>query len=414
MNWYMFRQWVNDPARTIEELKKAHSALDLQVIGARATKDQYRLVLINHALGFDQLGESIPDNLAIAIGAKPASEQAIFGSPNNPDQVEEEPVMVSETATRIRREEVRDNYWPALIGGVLGFLAIIGVIVLALWVAEIGPFSDDDNSSAVNANANANANANGYGVSDSDTNRNTEIVGSNGSNGSTTNGGCSVIQDYQLQDLPEVATSGSHLRVQYWDDGTAGEKETFLPASAADGGRFNLARPLQGHVWEFSGCTEAQMLQDSNESHQRRLNGHADNVGYVEWCTTGLFIPSQDNSAPTTCNSSSTATSAQPDTSSAISSSGYSAPATPANPTPAQASTCPDGVRGPDHDSVAGQYWTPIGDPNTWRSVIFWSNWDQNQGESKIILAPGDPGNLPGGGSFWSWPANCEAEARSG
>ncbi|MEK7573258.1 MAG: hypothetical protein AAB531_02420 [Patescibacteria group bacterium] len=299
---------------------------------------------------------------------------------------------------------------------ILATAIIVVVVGLAIWW---DPFDWSPNGDDNTATAQA-LDSDGDGISDDQERRDgtNPYDSSDPGNGgtTTTNGGCHGISGdgYQLKDLPEVATSGSHIRVQFWDDGTAGEKETFLPASAADGGRFNLARPLQGHVWEFSGCTEAQMLQDSNESHQRRLNGHADNVGYVEWCTTGLFIPSQDNSAPTTCNSSSTATSAQPDTSSAISSSGYSAPATPANPTPAQASTCPDGVRGPDHDSVAGQYWTPIGDPNTWRSVIFWSNWDQNQGESKIILAPGDPGNLPGGGSFWSWPANCEAEARSG
>lgn len=104
--------------------------------------------------------------------------------------------------------------------------------------------------------------------------------------------GCRVIHDYQLQDLPEVATSGSHIRVEFWDDGTPGEKETYLPASAADGGRFILTRPLKGHVWEFADCTDEQMLADATATAQRRLDGHAVNMGYVQWQTTGLFQPS--------------------------------------------------------------------------------------------------------------------------
>lgn len=106
---------------------------------------------------------------------------------------------------------------------------------------------------------------------------------------------CRVIHDYQLQDLHEVATSGSHLHAEYWWDGQP-ERETLIPASAADGGRFILARPLKGHVWEYADCTDQEVLDQINAHIGRRLAGHANNAGYFEWKSTGLFLPSGKSS----------------------------------------------------------------------------------------------------------------------
>ena len=102
---------------------------------------------------------------------------------------------------------------------------------------------------------------------------------------------CRVIHDYQLQDLTEVATSGSHIHVEYWTDGHP-ERETMLPARDADGGRFILTQPLRGHVWEYADCSDDQVMSQINAHIQRRLAGHANNAGFVQWTTTGLFQPS--------------------------------------------------------------------------------------------------------------------------
>ena len=102
---------------------------------------------------------------------------------------------------------------------------------------------------------------------------------------------CRVIHDYQLQDLTEVATSGSHIHVEYWTDGQP-ERETMLPARDADGGRFILTQPLRGHVWEYADCSDDQVMSQINAHIQRRLAGHANNAGFVQWTTTGLFQPS--------------------------------------------------------------------------------------------------------------------------
>ena len=102
---------------------------------------------------------------------------------------------------------------------------------------------------------------------------------------------CRAVHDYGLDAKPEISTSGMFLRVQYWTDGQP-ERETFLPASAAGGGRFILTRALRGHVWEFDGtCTDADMKADVDGSITRRKLGGANNAGYVEWKETGLFQP---------------------------------------------------------------------------------------------------------------------------
>lgn len=104
-------------------------------------------------------------------------------------------------------------------------------------------------------------------------------------------GPCRAVHDYGLDLKPEVATSMLYIRVQFWTDGQP-ERETFLPASAAPGGRFLLTVPLRGHVWEFDGiCTDADMKADVDGSIARRKLGGANTAGYVEWQATGLFRP---------------------------------------------------------------------------------------------------------------------------
>lgn len=301
----------------------------------------------------------------------------------------------------------RSHSWTlgVIAAGLLGLAALVAAILFGV-AALNGEFKSSDSDNNASANANANANASADGKSSSDTS----------GIGGTTNGGCHVINDYGLDGKPEVATSGSHLRVQFWNDGTPGEKETFLPSSAADGGRFNLTKPLKGHVWEFDGCTDQQMRTDADASTQRRVAGHADNVGYVDWCTTGLFQPSQANTAPTTCSSST-----QPNTSANTGTtyiappvaqpqsgaSSYLAPAAPAAP------SCPDGIRGTDFNPVPGQEWNPA-PTDTYRVVNLWSNWpNHSQNTTKFLLSPGEVPKFQGGGSFWYWPSNCQTAAQA-
>ncbi|OGH15114.1 MAG: hypothetical protein A2860_02885 [Candidatus Levybacteria bacterium RIFCSPHIGHO2_01_FULL_37_33] len=265
----------------------------------------------------------------------------------------------------------------------LGCLIAAAMIILPI-LAIVGVFDSDDDNSAGKPTA-----------GQADTSDNDQIVGI-----------CKVINDYPLELLQEISTSGSHIRVQYWSDGTPGEKETFLPASAADGGRFNLAQPLKGHVWEFQGCTDQQMRADADASTQRRLLGHADNRGFVDWTCTGLFIPSQGTQPPA-CNSSAT-TSVSPNnggTSYVV-----AAPA-PAPATPASVQQNCDGATD-KHNPVLGQAWTPQGE---FRVLNFWTNEPgQDQTLRKLMLSPSDQVSLLGGGDSTAWPANCQQAAQDG
>ena len=99
---------------------------------------------------------------------------------------------------------------------------------------------------------------------------------------------CTVIHDYQLKDLTEVATSeGNYLHVEYWVGGDAPEYETILP-----GGRYLLKIQFSGgHVWEYAGCTFEQVKKQVDAHISRRLAQKAKNGGYVEWGSTEYFIP---------------------------------------------------------------------------------------------------------------------------
>lgn len=107
-------------------------------------------------------------------------------------------------------------------------------------------------------------------------------------------GVCRAFHDYGLKFKPEVATSGTAIQVEYWSPALPpGERETFMMAREAGGGRFLITRPdLDGHVWEYQGpCTEAYLMTQVRDSTARRLAGGADNRGYVPWRDTGLFQP---------------------------------------------------------------------------------------------------------------------------
>ncbi|MDH7476309.1 MAG: hypothetical protein QHH09_02450 [Microgenomates group bacterium] len=99
---------------------------------------------------------------------------------------------------------------------------------------------------------------------------------------------CVVIHDYQLKDLPEVATSsGNYLHVEYWIGGSFPEYETILP-----GGRYLLKINFSGgHVWEYAGCTFDQVFEQVKAHIGRRLAQNANNGGYVYWEATGFFKP---------------------------------------------------------------------------------------------------------------------------
>jgi len=97
---------------------------------------------------------------------------------------------------------------------------------------------------------------------------------------------CYVVHDYQLQDLPEVATSsGNFLHVEYWTDGNP-ERETILP-----GNRYLLNTALKGHVWEYSGCTFDQVMEQVDAHIARRIAQLANNDGFVPWEQVGFFEP---------------------------------------------------------------------------------------------------------------------------
>jgi hypothetical protein len=102
---------------------------------------------------------------------------------------------------------------------------------------------------------------------------------------------CTVIHDYQLKDLIEVATSeGNYLHVEYWVGGDAPEYETILP-----GGRYLLKIQFSGgHVWEYGpGCDFDQVMEEVKAHIARRIAQKAKNGGYVNWKPTGYFIPVQ-------------------------------------------------------------------------------------------------------------------------
>lgn len=73
MNWREFRNWVNDPNRTADELKAASDTLGINMQSGAPLQD-YKLALVSHSADRVQ-SDRIPANLAIAIGAPEAVER---------------------------------------------------------------------------------------------------------------------------------------------------------------------------------------------------------------------------------------------------------------------------------------------------------------------------------------------------
>lgn len=104
---------------------------------------------------------------------------------------------------------------------------------------------------------------------------------------------CRVIHDYNLDwDMDHVSSGGTQLHVEYWWEGQP-ERETFLPTVGVAGGRYNLTRSLRGHVWEYADCSDAEVGAQIDAHIPRRLAGGANNAGFIDWSSTGLFRPAK-------------------------------------------------------------------------------------------------------------------------
>ncbi|MBI3282962.1 hypothetical protein HYZ70_02695 [Candidatus Curtissbacteria bacterium] len=105
--------------------------------------------------------------------------------------------------------------------------------------------------------------------------------------------GCRVIHEsVVVETMGHVSTSGSQIHLEFWWEGQP-EKETFFNATQGAGGRFNFTRPLKGWVWEYADCSDAEVRAQIDAHIPRRRAGGANNAGYVQWETTGLFSPAK-------------------------------------------------------------------------------------------------------------------------
>lgn len=91
---------------------------------------------------------------------------------------------------------------------------------------------------------------------------------------------CRAINDYQLQDLPELSVEpGGFLHVEWYVKDGDPERESVLPS-----GRYLIKTPLRGHVWEYSpSCTPEQVLEQVAGQIDRRHDVGANNAGYAAW-----------------------------------------------------------------------------------------------------------------------------------
>lgn len=95
-----------------------------------------------------------------------------------------------------------------------------------------------------------------------------------------------------VETMDHVSTSGSHIHLEYWWNGQP-EREVIFVAAEAKGGRFDFKRPLKGWVWEYTDCTFDEVKQQVDAHIERQRAGGANNDGYHEWRTTGLFEPAR-------------------------------------------------------------------------------------------------------------------------
>ncbi|GEM_PF-5856193 len=245
---------------------------------------------------------------------------------------------------------------------------------------------------------------------------------------SITGGQCEGLLDYGVFGLTEFSSAQYYLHVQIWRQGQDNfERESLLPP-----GRYAIkVNNLNGHTWELGpNCSAEQALAKHVEpSIQRRQSLLASTKGYVHWSqlvSEGLIsVIAQVQPVPNVPNSLSGAgqqsgqvqqqpvqqqqPAQQPSglTTQPVAPSAQQAPVVQAPVAPAQQAVACDSTR---EDRTPGQSWTPRGD---FRIVNFWSNQTANQQERKLLLRPGENPGLLGGGSSWSWPANCESTVLS-
>lgn len=91
-----------------------------------------------------------------------------------------------------------------------------------------------------------------------------------------------------------VASSGSHIQVEFWNPGEGIEWITLLPTNIARGGNWgiNPNRIGDGHVREWSGeCTWENIRFNQIQPHidRRRFGGF--DARFTDWQPSGLFFP---------------------------------------------------------------------------------------------------------------------------
>ena len=103
--------------------------------------------------------------------------------------------------------------------------------------------------------------------------------------------GCHIIHDsVVVETMDSISTSGDLIHLEYWYEGQP-EREAIFVAAEGDGGRFMFTRPLKGWVWEYENCTYDEVYQQVQLHITRRLEGKANNAGFIDWKSTGLFKP---------------------------------------------------------------------------------------------------------------------------
>ena len=120
MNWTQFIAWVNDPARTRDELKDAYTTAGLTGLAAGAPTLSYKGALLAHATSQPDLTATIPAALATAIGA-PATVVTPAAATTPPAT----PAPATPAPTRSFMQR-------------FGGIALLGAAVAALFIAFFG------------------------------------------------------------------------------------------------------------------------------------------------------------------------------------------------------------------------------------------------------------------------------------
>lgn len=106
-----------------------------------------------------------------------------------------------------------------------------------------------------------------------------------------TNVDCHIIHDsVVVETMDSVSTSGDFIHLEFWYEGQP-EREAIFTAAEANGGRFMFERSLKGWVWEYKNCSYDEVYQQVQLHITRRLEGKANNAGFIDWKSTGLFKP---------------------------------------------------------------------------------------------------------------------------